>query len=95
MIEKRYGKYVRNDVDEQLARILGSKSATLSETLEVDKGKGGADWRKSGEDAALAERRDWWRQRYSVKNSLHPYIPAIVDDRKPMWRGNYISLLTY
>jgi hypothetical protein len=38
MIEKHYGKYIRNDVDEQLARILGSKSATL----QGDEGKGGS-----------------------------------------------------
>ena len=46
MIEKHYGKYIRNDVDEQLSRILGSKSETLSETLQGDKEKGGADWGK-------------------------------------------------
>ena len=33
MIEKHYGKYIRNDVDEQLTRLLGGKSETLSETL--------------------------------------------------------------
>ena len=35
MIEKHYGEYIRNDVDTQLARVLGGKS----ETLEGDKGK--------------------------------------------------------
>jgi hypothetical protein len=33
--EKHYAKYIRDDVDEQLARTLGGKS----ETLEGDKGK--------------------------------------------------------
>ena len=42
MIEEHYGEYISNDVDEQLARILGSKSATLSETLQGDEGKGGS-----------------------------------------------------
>src|SRR5258707_10913674 len=43
MIEKHYGKYIRNHVYAQLARILGGKS----ETLEGDKGeKTGADWGK-------------------------------------------------
>ena len=29
MIEKHYGKYVRNDADEQLNRIIGAKGETL------------------------------------------------------------------
>jgi integrase len=33
MIEKHYGKYIRNDSDEQLRRLLESKSETSSETL--------------------------------------------------------------
>jgi integrase len=37
MIDKHYGKYVRNDVDEQLARVFGAKTETLSETLEAEK----------------------------------------------------------
>ena len=30
MIQKHYGRYIRNDVDEQLARILGRQSETLA-----------------------------------------------------------------
>ena len=30
MIQKHYGKYIRNDVDEQLERILGRQGATLA-----------------------------------------------------------------
>ena len=47
MIEKHYGKYIRNDVDEQLSRIWGGKSETLSETLQGDEGKGGSRLGKS------------------------------------------------
>ncbi len=39
MIEKHYGKYIRNDVDDQLARIMGAKSETFSETLEGEKAR--------------------------------------------------------
>ena len=34
MIEKHYGKYIRNDADEQLARLIGGKTETLGETVE-------------------------------------------------------------
>ena len=40
MIQKHYGRYIRNDVDEQLQRILGRQSETFgakSETLEDEK----------------------------------------------------------
>jgi integrase len=30
MIEKHYGKYIRNDSQEQLSRLFGTKSATLA-----------------------------------------------------------------
>jgi integrase len=33
MIERHYGRYVNSDVDEQLARLLGTKTETFSETL--------------------------------------------------------------
>ncbi len=51
MIQRHYGKYIRNDVDEQLARVLGRHSETLakSETWEVKKEQRGE---KSGEG--------WW-----------------------------------
>jgi len=56
MIEKHYGKYIRNDADEQLSRILGAKSETLSETLEGDKRKERERFgEKSSGGAALAE----------------------------------------
>jgi hypothetical protein len=34
MIEKHYGKYIRNDSEEQLSRLLGVKSATLASQRE-------------------------------------------------------------
>jgi integrase len=33
MIEKHYGRYIRNDADEQLNRLFGAKSETSSETF--------------------------------------------------------------
>jgi integrase len=39
MIEKHYGKYIRNDADEQLARLIGAKTETLGETVEGRTGK--------------------------------------------------------
>jgi len=55
MIEKHYGKYIRNHVDEQLARPLGGKS----ETLEVHRGKEGEEVvGKSSGGAALAEEKN-------------------------------------
>src|SRR4030095_3453993 len=36
MIDKHYGKYIRNDSQEQLSHLFGAKSATLSETLEAE-----------------------------------------------------------
>ena len=33
MIEKHYGKYVNSDVDEQLSRLLGTKTETFTETF--------------------------------------------------------------
>ena len=35
MIERHYGKYIRNDSEEQLTRLLGVKSETLSATLRT------------------------------------------------------------
>ncbi len=37
MIEKHYGKYIRNDSVEQLSRLFGDESETLSETLATRK----------------------------------------------------------
>src|SRR5262245_41208769 len=37
MIEKHYGKYLGGDSEEQLDRLLGTKSATLSETFGTDR----------------------------------------------------------
>ena len=34
MIEKHYGKYIRNDADEQLDKLLGAKTETLRRTVE-------------------------------------------------------------
>jgi integrase len=38
MIEKHYGKYIRNDADEQLSRIIGVKTETIGETVEGRRG---------------------------------------------------------
>jgi hypothetical protein len=32
MIEKHYGRYIKNDADEQLRRLVGSESVTFSVT---------------------------------------------------------------
>jgi len=43
MIEKHYGKYIRGDIDEQFARLLGAKTVTLTKTqgrvTGTDRGK--------------------------------------------------------
>jgi hypothetical protein len=38
MIEKHYGKYLGGDSEEQLNRLLGAKSETLSETIRGARG---------------------------------------------------------
>jgi hypothetical protein len=38
MIEKHYGKYIRNDSEEQLSRLIGATTQTLGETVEGRKG---------------------------------------------------------
>jgi hypothetical protein len=39
MIEKHYGKYLGGDTDEQLERLIGAKTETLGETVEVTTGR--------------------------------------------------------
>jgi integrase len=39
MIEKHYGRYIRNDADEQLSRLMGPKTETLGETVEEKTGR--------------------------------------------------------
>ena len=39
MIEKHYGKYIRNDSEKQLSRQIGAKSEPLGETVEVTTGR--------------------------------------------------------
>ncbi|HTF92147.1 MAG TPA: hypothetical protein VK632_03830 [Verrucomicrobiae bacterium] len=68
MIEKHYGKYIRNDVDEQLARVFGVQTETLSETLQAQKEE------KRGQVVEKAEKKDWWRQRDSVKNRSYRFL---------------------
>jgi integrase len=36
MIEKHYGKYIKNDSDEQLKRLYGAKTETFTETQSVE-----------------------------------------------------------
>ena len=54
MIEKHYGKYMRNDSEEQLSRLLGVKSATLSATLASQ----GSE--KQGQVANISGKEGWW-----------------------------------
>jgi hypothetical protein len=54
MIEKHYGKYIRNDVDEQLARVLEAQTETLNQTLQAQKEE------KRGQVVEKAEKKDWW-----------------------------------
>jgi hypothetical protein len=39
MIEKHYGNYLGGDSEEQLNQLFGTKSETLSETFETEKGQ--------------------------------------------------------
>jgi len=39
MIEKHYGKYIRDDADEQLARLVRARTETLGETVEEKTGR--------------------------------------------------------
>jgi hypothetical protein len=39
MVEKHYGKYIRDDADEQLARLVGARTETLGETVEEKTGR--------------------------------------------------------
>jgi hypothetical protein len=38
MIEKHYGKYIRNDADEQLSRLIVGQTGTLGGTVEGETG---------------------------------------------------------
>ena len=53
MIEKHYGKYIRNDVDEQLARVFRAQTETLNQTLQAQKEE------KRGQVVEKAEKKDW------------------------------------
>lgn len=67
MIEKHYGKFLRNDVDEQLVRVFGAQTETLSETLEAQKeekqgkllkrqkrGVGGPTWTRTRDQPVMS-----------------------------------------
>jgi integrase len=54
MIEKHYGKYIRNDSEEQLSRLLGVKSATLSATLTSQRED------KQSQVAGVTKEGTWW-----------------------------------
>jgi integrase len=54
MIEKHYGKYIRNNSEEQLSRLLGVKSATLSATLASQRED------KQAQVAGVTKEGSWW-----------------------------------
>ena len=54
MIEKHYGKYLGGDSEEQLSRLFGAESTTLSETLETDREH------KQGQVAGNSKEGAWW-----------------------------------
>ena len=54
MIEKHYGKYLGGDSEEQLSRLFGAKSATLSETLETE------GEQKQRQVAGNSKKGSWW-----------------------------------
>ena len=54
MIEKHYGKYIRNDSEEQLSRLLGVKSATLSATLASNSED------KQAQVVGVVKEGSWW-----------------------------------
>jgi hypothetical protein len=54
MIDKHYGKYIRNDSQEHLSRLFGAKSATLSETLEAE------EEQKQSQVVGNSTEGEWW-----------------------------------
>ena len=48
------GKYIRNDSQEQLSRLFGAKSATLSETLEAE------EEQKQSQVVGNSTEGEWW-----------------------------------
>ena len=56
MIDKHYGKYIRNDSQEQLSHLFGAKSATLRETLEAE------EEQKQSQVVGNSTEGEWWRR---------------------------------
>jgi integrase len=54
MIDKHYGKYIRNDSQEQLSHLFGAKSATLSETLQAE------EEQKQSQVVGNSTEGEWW-----------------------------------
>lgn len=54
MIEKHYGNYLGGDSEEQLNQLFGTKSETLSETFETEKGQ------KQEQVAGISRKRGKW-----------------------------------
>ena len=67
MIDKHYGKYNRDDADEQFERLLGRKTETFSETLadptgtdpdevaeNLEKGIGGPTWIRTRDQPVMS-----------------------------------------
>jgi integrase len=65
MIEKHYGRYVRNDGAEQLQKLLG----TVTPTVTLPEKKQAA----ASEVAERKSEKRWWSHHHSVKNQFAPF----------------------
>ena len=60
MIEKHYGKYIRNDVDEQLERLLGTVKTEIptetfrDESANYAKNVGGPTWIRTRDQPVMS-----------------------------------------
>ncbi len=77
MIEKHYGRYIKNDSKEQLARLFGAKPETFSETLRTG---------TNDEEAEIAEgvvseeenESEKWSGRVDLNHRLHGPEPCAL-----------------
>ena len=61
MIEKHYGRYIGGDVDEQLQRLLGVKTETLTETQAEATGTDGDEVAENSRERLENSREEkWW-----------------------------------
>jgi integrase len=71
MIEKHYGKYISNDSQEQLTKLLAAKTETFTETREV---RGSAE----STQVAVNSARKKWSGRVDLNHRLHGPEPCAL-----------------